>query len=159
MVDYEDWQTTEEFFHFVDQIWGPHTIDRFTSVSNTKSSRFNSLFWYPESEAVDAFTQNWRFVNNWLVPPIKLCRTINHIVMCKVMVLVLFQNGHQEPSGHYYSVKTWNTENMSSMILRIKMFLNMVQIPRVFFGSDRFNSRVLAVRLCADWCERHGLQL
>ena len=60
IVDYEDWQTTVEFFNFIDEIWGPHTVDRFASVSNSKLRRFNSLFWYPESEAVDAFTQNWQ---------------------------------------------------------------------------------------------------
>ena len=62
----------KNFFHFVDQIWGSHTIDRFASVSNTELSRFNSLFWYSESEAVDPFTQNWRFENIWLVPPFTL---------------------------------------------------------------------------------------
>ena len=106
LVDYEDWQTTEEFFHFVDQNWGPHSIDRFASVSNTVLSRFNSLFWYPESEAVDAFTQNWRFEKKWLVPQIKfVCRTIKIILLfVEVMVLLFFQNDYQE-----------NTNDMSSM--------------------------------------------
>lgn len=57
LVDYEDWQTTEFFFfNFVKEIWGPHASDR-----NMKLRRLTSLFWYPESEAVDAFMQNWCF--------------------------------------------------------------------------------------------------
>lgn len=63
---------------------GSSYYHRFASDYNTKLKRFNSLFWYPESEAVDAFTQNWRLNNNWLVPPISLVsKTINHIIMRK----------------------------------------------------------------------------
>lgn len=65
-------------------MWGPHTINRFPSDYNTKLERFNSLIWYPESEAVDAFTQKWRLDNNWLAQPMSLvCQTINHIIICK----------------------------------------------------------------------------
>jgi hypothetical protein len=70
MVDHEDWGVTDTFFEFIDNLWGPHSVDRFASVVNKKISRFNSLFWNPSSEAVDAFTQNWSGENNFLVPPI-----------------------------------------------------------------------------------------
>jgi len=34
------------------------TIDRFASYYNTQLPRFNSRFWNPSSEGVDAFTSN-----------------------------------------------------------------------------------------------------
>lgn len=75
---------------------GPHTINRSASVRNMKLRRFNPLFSYSDFEVVDDFTQNWRFENDRLIPPIRLAsRATNHIIMCK-----LFQNGHQEPSGY-----------------------------------------------------------
>jgi hypothetical protein len=53
--------STDEFFSFIDDLWGAHSIDRFASIVNRKTERFNSLFWNPGSETVDAFTQNCHF--------------------------------------------------------------------------------------------------
>ena len=50
-------------------IWGPHTIDRFSNSINYHISRFNSRFHLLGSEAVDAFSVPWVGENNWLVPP------------------------------------------------------------------------------------------
>ena len=58
-MDYEDWGTTQEFFIFMNNLWGPFTIDRFASHTNTKLARFNSVFWNPGSENVDCFSVNW----------------------------------------------------------------------------------------------------
>jgi hypothetical protein len=43
---------------------------------NKKCTRFNSRWWVPGTESVDAFCQNWSGETNWLVPPprvISLC--------------------------------------------------------------------------------------
>ena len=64
--------------------WGPYTVDRFASYYNAKLVRFNSRFWNPGSEAIDAFTLNWAKDINWVVPPIHLIsRVIFHILDCK----------------------------------------------------------------------------
>jgi hypothetical protein len=63
----------------------PHSVDRFASVVN-KISRFNSLFWNPSSESVDALTQNWSGENNFLVPPLYyVVRAIKHLVYSKAI--------------------------------------------------------------------------
>ena len=67
VIDYDDWQTTNEFFEFIDSFWGPHTVDRFASADNAKLQRFNSLFWHPSSEAPDTFSKSWNSANNWSV--------------------------------------------------------------------------------------------
>ncbi|XP_053400756.1 uncharacterized protein LOC128557413 [Mercenaria mercenaria] len=80
----DEWEVSTEFFKFMDQMWGPHDIDRSASFKNRKLKRFNSLFFDFESEAVDAFTQSWSGCNNWLVPPIYLVnKTIFHLLACK----------------------------------------------------------------------------
>jgi hypothetical protein len=84
MIDIDDWQTSHECFEFMNEQWGPYTIDRFDNFTNAKLHRFNSKFWNPCSEAIDAFTQNWRNDNNWIVPPIDLvARSISHLILCK----------------------------------------------------------------------------
>ena len=84
MIDHEDWGVSDEFCSFIDDLWGAHSIDRFASIMNRKTERFNSLFWNTGSEAVDAFTQNWHCENTWLIPPIYLVvRNIKHLLFHK----------------------------------------------------------------------------
>jgi hypothetical protein len=49
----------------------PHNIDRFADKRNNKCKRWNSRYWTIGGEAADAFTQDWRGDNNWLVPPLR----------------------------------------------------------------------------------------
>ena len=71
LVDTDDWEITTELLGIVSRAWGPFSIDRFASYDNAKCERFNSKYHVPGSEAVDAFTQDWRFENNLWVPPVK----------------------------------------------------------------------------------------
>ena len=79
IVDYNDWMLNPSIFSWLDALWGPHTIDRFANPSNVQLERFNSRFWSPGSEAVDAFTCTWAGENNWWCPPVYLIpRVIRH---------------------------------------------------------------------------------
>ena len=79
IVDKDDWSLHPDLFRMLDAKWGPHTIDRFASYFNTQLPRFNSRFWNPGSEAVDAFTCDWSNENNWWCPPIYLIpRVLGH---------------------------------------------------------------------------------
>jgi hypothetical protein len=51
LVDYDNWSVSQEFFEFMDDMWGPSTVDRFANYLNTKLPRFISLFWNPGTEA------------------------------------------------------------------------------------------------------------
>lgn len=57
------------WFASLDGCWGPHTIERFTSVKTKQLDRFCSRFLNPGYEAVDAFTVSWAGDYNWLFPP------------------------------------------------------------------------------------------
>ena len=58
-------------------MWGPHSVDRFATDYNAKCSRFNSRWWCPSNECVDAFKSLWSGDINWLVSLSRL--------VCKVM--------------------------------------------------------------------------
>jgi hypothetical protein len=84
MVDVDDYSVSDEFFDLVNSMYGPHTVDRFANDYNTKLPRFNSLYWTPTSENVDAFMKDWSSENNWLVPPVVMIpKAINHLVECQ----------------------------------------------------------------------------
>ena len=66
-------------FHQLDLLWGPHTVNRFANVNNRQLEHFNSRFWDPETEAVDAFTVYWGDDINWWYPPVGLIpRLVQH---------------------------------------------------------------------------------
>ena len=57
MIDFDDYTINDDVSQILDVRWGPHTIDRF-ACSHAKLSRFNSRFYQPGTEAVDAFLQD-----------------------------------------------------------------------------------------------------
>ena len=69
IIDFDDWQVNPSVFRMLDGLWGPHTVNRFASSTNTQLGRFNSKFWCPGTEAVDTSTTNWSYDVNWLVTP------------------------------------------------------------------------------------------
>ena len=58
LIDTDDWQITEEFFLFLDDLWGPHSVDCFANYYNHKIPRYFSRFWKPISSGVDFFLQS-----------------------------------------------------------------------------------------------------
>ena len=85
IVDLDNWSLSAALFQLVDSSWGPHTVDRFASFYNAQVPPFNSRFWDLESEAVDAFTQDWSRNNDWLCPPVSfiIVRAVRHLIACK----------------------------------------------------------------------------
>ena len=59
VVDYDDYMLNPAVFQWLDSLWGPHTVDRFADPKNAQVEWFNSKFWAPGTDAVDAFTCNW----------------------------------------------------------------------------------------------------
>ena len=85
-IDYDDWGVSQEFFSFMDNLWGPHSVDRFADHLNFKISNFNSKFWCPGTSQVDAFAMDWSSENNWLVPPVRLIPAVlRHVKVCKAV--------------------------------------------------------------------------
>jgi len=77
---HHEWQLAPAMFCHLDQRWGPHTIDRTASASNSQLPRFNSWFSEAKSKAVDCLLQDWSKDNNWATPPIALILRILNLV-------------------------------------------------------------------------------
>ena len=67
--DFDDWETTDTLFHYLNSLWGPFTIDRLADNKNAKLKKFNSKFCCPDTSHIDTFTIGWENGNNYLVPP------------------------------------------------------------------------------------------
>ena len=70
--DKDDWAIMPHIFDKVNKKLGPAHVDRFASCINKKLPRFNSVVPSPGSEGVDAFSENWKGVVNYCVPPVDL---------------------------------------------------------------------------------------
>ena len=98
LVDYDDWMLNPEIFHLLDAMWGPHTIERFANMFNNQLVRFNSRFWDPTTEAVDAFTCNWAGENNWWCPPLYLVpRVLRHAQNTKAQGTLIIPQWFSSP--------------------------------------------------------------
>ena len=90
IVDADDWSIGYPVFSWLSDLWGPFSVDRFATFYNKKCKRFNSKFWNPGTEAVDALTVDWGRENNWVVPPTALvAQTWNHFARCKAQGVLI----------------------------------------------------------------------
>jgi hypothetical protein len=84
LVDLGDWMLDNEVFRYLDHLWGPHTCDLFASTANAKVAKFYSWRLVQDTQAVDAFTQDWHTDNNLAVVPFALVdRVLEHAVECQ----------------------------------------------------------------------------
>lgn len=68
VVDFNDWETSEERFKLVTLKWDPFTNDSLASSQNNKLDKFYSKFSCPTFR--HAFCFSWENENVFLVPPV-----------------------------------------------------------------------------------------
>lgn len=76
-----EWKLNPRLFQYLNCVWGPHTIDRFSSALTSQLPRFNSRYLEPGTSGVDALAQlNWSEHNNWVNPPFRLIPEVLRII-------------------------------------------------------------------------------
>ena len=85
------WHMHPKLFSYIDRIFGPHSIDRFASILTRQLPRYNSLYWDPETEGVDALHQsNWFTEVNFVNPPFRMLpQVINHICQTRAEATII----------------------------------------------------------------------
>ena len=87
--------------YFLDELWGPHTCDRFACHYNAKLPKFNTRFYQPGTSGVNAFAQDWSNDNNWLCPLVCLtCKVLSHLKVCNAagtLVVPLWRSAYFWP--------------------------------------------------------------
>ena len=67
--DTHNWMLHPVLFRWLNRRFGPFTIDRFATNLNAQLPRFNSRYWEPNSEGINALAQDWHAENNFANPP------------------------------------------------------------------------------------------
>ena len=123
-------------------------VDRFADFRNKKTKRYNSRFYHSTSEAVDAFSQNWAGVVNWVVPPLYLVnRAVDYARICQaeiVLVVPLWRSAVFWP-------KLLGIMQRECHLIRHKMILGDIfergTTPSAIFGSSAWRGSSLVLHL------------
>ena len=119
LQDTDDWRIQPLIFHELDQLWGPHTIDRFANQFNTQLLRFNSRWWCPDTEGVNSFTCNWGNDINWICPPPYLVpRVIRHAARTGAKDTLVFPCW---PSAPYWPMIYPNGQDVADFISEFRL--------------------------------------
>ena len=149
-LDVDDWETTDSFFHLLSAKWGPFTIDRFASQANKKIPRFNSKFFSPGSEGINAFAQPWDGEHNFLVPPVRdiigVIRKITVEHVHGVLVVPLWTSSAFWPllleGGRFKSFITH-----SKIFKEGKQWLKPGNSGLSLLGAENFTSSLIALKI------------
>ena len=147
IIDIEDWGLTPSFFSFLNNRYGPFTLDAFANYYNTKCSKFYSLYHCPGSSGVDALTYNWYGENVLLVPPVNaIGNTLQHLRVCKAKGVLI---APKWPSGVFWPLLK---NEFSEFIVEVKVFKGNKVLchglnKNSVLGSPDFSSDIIAVSL------------
>jgi len=96
-----DFCLTREAFGHLEHMFGPHSIDRFSSDNSAQLPRYNTKYFSPKAEALDAFSLNWDGDNNYVFPPPSLVgQAIYHARSCGAMLTLVYMEWHSRPYMH-----------------------------------------------------------
>ena len=86
-----EWYIHPSVFQYIDKLFGPHSIDRFASMLTHQLPRYNTLYWDPGTEGVDALHQrNWPSEINFVNPPFRLLqKVVDHIQQTRAEATVI----------------------------------------------------------------------
>lgn len=151
VIDWDDWSVKDWLFQKLNALWGPFSIDRFADDKNAKLTRFNSKFWVPRTEQVDAFSVPWTGENNWLVPPPKMIiRTLKHLSTSRAKGTIIIPQWKAHPFWPFLEALSRDTNIVQDVIIfdpKHQPFNRGTQSGSIF-GPD-FPSQILALRLDA----------
>ena len=151
MIDFDDYCVNDEIFRHLEDLWGPHSVDRFACSYNSKLPRFNSRFLQPGTEAVDAFSQDWSSENNWFGPPTVLIgRSLSHLRDCKAIGTLIVP---MWKSAQFWPLLCDDGIHLNSFVReccflpdRPDLFVK-GRAKNTLFGTKAFKSRCLALRI------------
>jgi len=107
--DKHNWMLHPKLFNYLNRLWVPHTINSFANCQNAQLPRFNSRYWEPLSEAVDALSHgNWHSENNFVNAPFCLIQ--------KVIDVILDQQAFATVIAPKWQAQTWYSRLVSLSI-------------------------------------------
>ena len=147
IIDIEDWGITDSFYTFLNNSYGPFSLDAFANFYNRKCPRFYSLFHCPGSLGVDALTYDWQGETVLLVPPVNaIGKALTHLKTCKAKGVLI---APKWPSSYFWPMLL---NEFIPYILEIRSFkgskvLRQGLNKNSLLGASNFTGEVISVNL------------
>ena len=94
------WSLHPRIYEQIEAAYGPHTIDRFADITNHRCPAYNSLFYDPLTQGVDALAQqDWGTHNNFVNAPFAL--------LPRVLKVIAAQKATATIIAPYWPAQTW----------------------------------------------------
>ena len=148
--DPHDWGLSLVSYRTIDEVWGPHTLDRFANFLKSKLPRFNSRYQNPSSEEIDCFVLNWQGENNYVCPAISLTpRVILHMKNCRVVGTLIVPLWLSAPFWPMLSVDGIHFKDfvISFMVIPTTKEFFTPGFCNSIYGNQDLSFRVLALRV------------
>ena len=150
IYDDNDWGISDILFNWLEELWSPHSIDRFANYLNTKLPRYNSRYWNPGSESIDTFVCDWGHENNYVCSPIPLVsRVLLHAKNCNAQGTLILPAWFSAPFWPLLLSEFGGTFNFSIKdIIELPMAKEFYEIGtwNSIFGKEDLKFRMLALR-------------
>ena len=146
LIDTDDWQITDNFFIFLEDLWGLRSVDCFANYYNHKLPKYFSRFWNLYSSGVDFFFQSLREENCLVLPPDGIIPHVLHYMKSQQaignLVVPLWPSAHFWPLiAHKYSryLVAHSIHIGNEVLTHGKNFNSLL-------GSDLFKGNIIAFR-------------
>lgn len=97
-VDQDNWELNNWVLAAMHAHLSDWVVDCFANHLNAKADHFNSLFWVPGMEAVDAFSQDWSSGMSLLILPFcLLLHVLHHLVESQALAVLVFPVWEAQP--------------------------------------------------------------
>lgn len=95
-----EWKMVPVLFQQIDNLFGPHTIDRFASMSTAQLPRYNSQYADPLTSGVDALAQqDWAREVNFVNAPFRM--------ISRVLDIIIAQKAHATIIAPHWPSQPW----------------------------------------------------
>ena len=146
MTDSDDFSICHNTFRQICEAFGQPDYDRFADGINRRSIKFNSKYYCPDTNGVNAFTQDWSDANLNLISLLikHIVDTIKHLESCKAKGILLVP---QWPSSHFWTF-IHNGLYLHSYIKKfivVKPFYTSPCEHCIFQGFMNFNTLALLI--------------
>ena len=152
-VDRDDHMLNPDLFVTLDIMWGPHTVDHFSSFCTRQVPHYCSRFPNPGAESIDAFTTTFAGENNWLFPPPFLVpKVIKHLKFSEADGTLIVPHWESAP---WWPLLIQKKGVFKSFIIDVFVIFprDNIFIPAVpgdiLFGSRKQGFNVLALSCCS----------
>jgi hypothetical protein len=145
-----DWRLSESAFARLEELWGPHSVNRMASAENTRLPTFYSRYYCKGAAGIDCFAvRDWSGHNNYVHPDFNMIgRVLDHLRACRATATLIVPEWPSQP--WWPILHPAANEGIPSPVLGSWVLPQGALIPahaHTIVGTGKLQYRILALRV------------